>query len=102
MRSSSRSFQRISSSTVSPVTGGRRSSAASIDSASGSVSRTRDSWRLAPVTATAAAASVGVVGQEFGRVRLGDDQALEGEPACRRCRRTLDRLLESVHQQSVA
>ena len=60
MRSSSRVFQRTSSSTLSPPTGGRSSSAASTDIASGSVSTTRESDRLTPVTATVAATRSGL------------------------------------------
>jgi hypothetical protein len=57
--------QRASSSGVSPASGGRRSSSAKIDTAPGSVSSTRDSRRLAPVTATAVAASSGSLSRSF-------------------------------------
>ena len=79
IRSSSRSFQRTSSSTVAPrdwrppVEGSRAPTPRR-----GASRRQRDSFRLAPVTATAAAASIGVVGEELGGVRLGDDAGARG------------------------
>ena len=102
IRSSSRFFQRTSSSTVAPVTGGPRSSAASTRHRVGV--RLHDTGQLSTGAGDGdgRGGGIGVVGEELGRVRLGDDEPLEGESARRRCRRPLDGLLQSVHEQSVA
>ena len=102
MRSSSRRFHRPNSSAEAVATGGRRSSAANTDTASGSVSTTSDSDRLAPVTATAAATSSGSSARSLAACGWATDQPLQGEPAGVGRRRPLDRLLDGAHPQSVA